>query len=51
MAFMAKDKHIDPELLRYFLDSGIWKVFASQYMQPSQIDEVNLADVHKLMDF
>ena len=49
MAFMAKDKHIDPVLLRYFLESGIWKTFAEQYMQPSQIDEVNLADIHKLI--
>jgi hypothetical protein len=49
MAFMAKDQHIDAQLFRYFLDSGIWKTFADQYMQPAQVDAVNVADIHKLL--
>jgi HD-GYP domain-containing protein (c-di-GMP phosphodiesterase class II) len=49
MAFMAKDQHIDAELFRYFLDSGIWQTFAKQFMQTAQIDAVNVADIHKLL--
>ena len=49
MAFMAKDKHIDPEVFRYFLNSGIWQTFADQFMQPSQIDAVDVAVIHKLI--
>ena len=49
MAFMSKDQHIDGELFRYFLHSGIWRDFASRYMQPSQIDEVDVAAVDKLI--
>jgi HD-GYP domain-containing protein (c-di-GMP phosphodiesterase class II) len=49
MAFMAKDQHIDPAVFRYFLDSGIWKTFADKYMQPSQIDAVDIAAIHKFI--
>ena len=49
MAFMAKDQHIDAQLFRYFLDSGIWREFAERYMQPSQVDAVNVAEIHQLI--
>jgi hypothetical protein len=49
MAFMAKDQHIDPAVFRYFLDTGIWKTFADKYMQPSQIDTVDVAAIHELI--
>jgi hypothetical protein len=49
MAFMAKDQHIDPAVFRYFLDTGIWKTFADKYMQPSQIDTVDVVAIHKLI--
>jgi hypothetical protein len=49
MAFMAKDQHIDPAVFRYFLNSGIWQTFADQFLQPSQIDAVDVAAIHKLI--
>lgn len=49
MAFMAKDQHIDPELFRYFLHSGLWLEFAQQFMQPTQIDAVDIAAIEKLL--
>lgn len=42
MSFMAKDKHIDPELFKIFYQERIYLQYAQQYMDPSQIDEVNL---------
>jgi len=42
MAFMAKDQHIDAELFRYFLRSGIWQTFAEKFMLPAQRDEVDV---------
>lgn len=49
MAFMCKDQHIDSELFRYFLHSGLWRTFAQQYMQATQIDEVDVAAIEKLL--
>jgi hypothetical protein len=49
MAFMCKDKHLDPELFRYFLHSGLWRNFADRFMQASQIDVVDVAAIEKLL--
>jgi HD-GYP domain-containing protein (c-di-GMP phosphodiesterase class II) len=49
MAFMAKDQHIDAELFRYFLHSGLWKDFADEFMQPQQHDAVDVAALEKLL--
>jgi HD-GYP domain-containing protein (c-di-GMP phosphodiesterase class II) len=49
MAFMCKDQHIDTELFRYFLHSRIWHDFATRYMQPAQIDQVDLAAIEKIL--
>ena len=49
MAFMAKDQHIDAELFRYFLHSGLWQDFAQQYMQPAQRDTVDVAAIERLL--
>ncbi len=49
MAFMCRDRHLDTELFRYFLRSDIWHEFARQNMEPSQIDEVDLAAIEKLL--
>jgi len=43
MGFMVKDKHIDPELFRLFLQSGVYKEYAAKYLKPEQLDEVDLA--------
>ncbi|MES2531569.1 MAG: HD domain-containing phosphohydrolase, partial [Pseudomonadota bacterium] len=49
MAVMCRDRHLDTELFRYFLKSDIWREFARQNMQLSQIDEVDLSAIEKLL--
>ncbi len=44
MGFMVKDQHIDQELFELFLRSGVWKEYADQYLEPFQIDEVDIND-------
>ncbi|MFT4799715.1 MAG: HD-GYP domain-containing protein (c-di-GMP phosphodiesterase class II) [Sulfitobacter sp.] len=43
MGFMVKDQHLDPELFKLFLSSGVYKDYAEKFLEPSQIDEVNTA--------
>ena len=45
MAIMNKlrtEGHIDPDLFDIFLKKGVYKRYAEQYLDPWQIDEVNL---------
>jgi len=42
MRFMVKDQHIDPDLFKLFLESGVYKEYAKQNLKPEQIDEVDL---------
>ncbi len=42
MALMQKGGHFDPDLYRLFLTSGIWRQYGEQYLDPSQIDEVDI---------
>ena len=44
MSFMVKDNHIDADLFALFLNSGIYMEYAKQFLQPEQIDQVNVAD-------
>ncbi|MDK2123368.1 HD domain-containing phosphohydrolase [Parachitinimonas caeni] len=48
MARMCREQHIDCELFRYFLHSRLWQVFADQYMQPNQIDEVDVPAIEQI---
>ena len=43
MRFMVKDKHIDPDLFRLFVNSGVYQEYARQHLTPEQIDEVDVA--------
>ena len=45
LGFMKKDQHIDPDLFQVFVSSGIYREYAEKYLDPSQIDEV---DVQKI---
>jgi len=36
------DGHIDPDLFDIFLKKGVYQRYAEQYLDPLQIDEVNL---------
>ena len=42
MSFMVKDQHLDPDLFRLFLESGVYKDYADKYLLPSQLDEVDI---------
>ena len=43
MSFMKKDAHIDSDLFELFLTSGIYKEYADRFLDPSQIDEVDIS--------
>jgi HD-GYP domain-containing protein (c-di-GMP phosphodiesterase class II) len=44
MSFMVKDQHLDGELFRLFLESGVYQEYADTYLLPSQVDEISIAD-------
>ena len=43
MSFMVKDQHLDSELFRLFLESGVYRDYADKYLLPTQIDEIDIA--------
>jgi len=43
MSFMKKDAHIDGDLFELFLTSGVYKDYAERFLDPSQIDEVDIS--------
>lgn len=43
MSFMKKDAHIDDELFELFLTSGIYKDYAERFLDPAQIDDVDIS--------
>ncbi len=42
MRFMVKDNHIDPDLFRLFVESGVYLEYAKKFLKPDQIDEVDI---------
>ncbi|MGY5450320.1 HD domain-containing phosphohydrolase [Agarivorans sp. MS3-6] len=44
MHFMCKDQHIDSDIFRLFLQSGVYLEYANLYLKPEQIDTVNIED-------
>ena len=42
LSFMRNDKHIDPDLFRLFLTSGVWRSYGDRFLAPEQIDEVDI---------
>lgn len=42
MSFMARDGHLDPLLMRYFLEHKVWADYAARFMKPEQCDAVDL---------
>jgi HD-GYP domain-containing protein (c-di-GMP phosphodiesterase class II) len=42
MSFMVKDQHIDADLFKLFLSSGVYKTYAQKYLDAEQIDEVDV---------
>jgi HD-GYP domain-containing protein (c-di-GMP phosphodiesterase class II) len=42
MSFMRNDQHIDADLFELFLRSGIFRDYAEQFLDPGQIDSVDI---------
>ncbi len=50
MANMCVRGHLDEDLFRYFLHSDIWLEYAQRYLNPAQIDAVELGQIEALLD-
>jgi HD-GYP domain-containing protein (c-di-GMP phosphodiesterase class II) len=44
MSFMVKDQHLDPQLFKLFLQSGVYQDYAEKFLEPTQIDKINIDD-------
>ena len=42
MSFMVKDEHIDADIFKLFLESGVYLEYAKEHLKKEQIDEVDL---------
>ena len=42
LSFMVKDKHLDEDIFKLFLQSDLHNVYAKKYLKPEQIDEVDI---------
>ena len=42
MTHMVRERHIDAEVFRFFLTSGVWWDYAERFLTPAQRDEVNV---------
>lgn len=45
LGFMKKDHHVDPDLFDIFIRSNIYQEYAEEYLDPSQMDEVDVAKI------
>lgn len=43
MSLMVNDQHLDPELFRLFLESGVYRDYAQKYLLPAQVDDFDIA--------
>lgn len=44
LSFMVKDQHLDADIFKLFLESGIYLEYGKKYLNKEQIDEVNISD-------
>lgn len=45
LGFMSQDDHIDPDIFQVFLEEGVYREYADKYMHPSQVEDVDWAQV------
>ena len=45
MKKMYETDHIDPDLFRLFIESGVYRKYAEEFLDPDQIDEVDEAEI------
>lgn len=50
MVFMAKDEHIDADLLRIFLRDNIYLTYAYRFLPKDQIDHVDVSELLSALD-
>lgn len=43
LVFMARDRHVDGQLLQLFLSSGVYLEYGERFLRPEQLDEVDVA--------
>lgn len=43
LSFMVKDKHVDEDIFKLFLKSGVYKEYAEKFLKKEQIDEVDIS--------
>lgn len=48
MAMMCREGHLDPELYIYFLRKRVWETYALSFINPAQIDEVDIEALAEL---
>ena len=44
MSSMVEGKHLDPELFKLFLESGVYRDYAHKYLLPLQIDDIDISE-------
>lgn len=42
MAVMSSERHLDVQVFRYFLHSGLWRTYAESFLRAAQIDSVDV---------
>ena len=42
LSFMVKDQHLDADIFKLFLENRVYLEYAEQFLDPSQIDEVDV---------
>ena len=50
MAGMVRNDHIDAQVFRFYLKSGVWWDFAQRYLPATQCDAVDLGAIERLLD-
>lgn len=43
LSIMVEEKHLDEDLFKMFLESGIYKKYAQNYLESHQIDEIDIS--------
>jgi HD-GYP domain-containing protein (c-di-GMP phosphodiesterase class II) len=49
MATMRDSGHLCPDLFELFLDSEVWREYGEEYLQPEQMDEVDLESLRRVL--
>jgi hypothetical protein len=42
MSHMVRERHLDADVFRFFLTSGVWRDYAERFLTPAQRDAVDV---------